>query len=360
MKDLFLHFNPPGAQHMDLSIAETSQQPLTKTLDLAENYSTFSVTNGSHCESLLSLKFNPVYQGPTFSYESLVNLTHLPSTFSYLGAIFLLIICFLCFYLISFCITTFLVMIVKDNKKTFQVTSFTTVLWGSFLSHWAEVHNLQPRVIYNHKLRSSLKVTVPLSERFAILFLSLVIINLGGMFYGSYCLTTNPLFTLTLSTAIWFGSVVALFKNFGSFSLPNLWKSKEMNYLKEELINYRGLFMARFFPAGTPLWLGPLIVPVEILSLFIRPLSMGVRIFANLVAGHTIMSLILLGLPFIRNAIILSSSFFLLKMNGVIPIGIIYSVYCTLFGFELAVAIVQAYVLTLLASTFYRESVELY
>lgn len=87
---------------------------------------------------------------------------------------------------------------------------------------------------------------------------------------------------------------------------------------------------------------------------------MGVRIFANLVAGHTIMSLILLGLPFIRNAIILSSSFFVFKMNGVIPIGVIYSVYCTLFGFELAVAIVQAYVLTLLASTFYRESVELY
>ena len=120
---------------MNLNTAETSQQPLTKTLDLAENYSTFIVTNGNHCEPLLSLKFNPVYQGPTFSYESLVNLTHLPSTFSYLGAIFLLIICLLCFYLISFCITTFLVMTVKNNKKTFQVTSFTSVLWGSFLSH---------------------------------------------------------------------------------------------------------------------------------------------------------------------------------------------------------------------------------
>ena len=120
---------------MNLNIAETSQHPLTKTLDLTENYSTFSVANGSYCEPLLSLKFNSVYQGPAFSYESLVNLTHLPSTFSYLGAIFLLIICFLCFYLISFCITTFLVMIVKNDEKTFQVTSFTAVLWGSFLSH---------------------------------------------------------------------------------------------------------------------------------------------------------------------------------------------------------------------------------
>ena len=135
MKDLFLHFNPPGTQHMNLNIAEASQQPLTKTLDLAENYSAFSVANGSYCQSPLSLKFNLVYQAPTFSYENLVNLTHLPSTFSYLGAIFLLIICFLCFYLISFCITTFLVMVVKSNKKTFQVTGFTAVLWSSFLSH---------------------------------------------------------------------------------------------------------------------------------------------------------------------------------------------------------------------------------
>ena len=60
MKDLFLHFNPPGTQHMNLNIAEASQQPLTKTLDLAENYSAFSVANGSYCQSPLSLKFNLV------------------------------------------------------------------------------------------------------------------------------------------------------------------------------------------------------------------------------------------------------------------------------------------------------------
>ena len=120
---------------MNLSVAETSQHPLTKTLDLAEDYSTFSVADSSYCEPLLNLKFNSVYQGPAFGYESLIKLTHLPSTVSYLGAIFLLIICFLCFYLISFCITTFLVMIVKNDEKTFQVTSFTNVLWGSFLNH---------------------------------------------------------------------------------------------------------------------------------------------------------------------------------------------------------------------------------
>lgn len=135
MKDLFLHFNPPGTQHMSLKNAEASQQLLTKTLDLGENYSTFSEANGGYYEPLLSLKFDLAYQSRSFNYENLVSLTNLPSTFSYLGTIFFLVLCFLCFYLISFCMTTFLVMIIKNNKKNLQVTNFTAVLWGSLLNH---------------------------------------------------------------------------------------------------------------------------------------------------------------------------------------------------------------------------------
>ena len=45
-------------------------------------------------------------------------------------------------------------------------------------------------------------------------------------------------------------------------------------------------FFRLFVPSGLPGWLLPLIVPIEILSYLIRPLTLAVRLFANMVAGH--------------------------------------------------------------------------
>ena len=48
-------------------------------------------------------------------------------------------------------------------------------------------------------------------------------------------------------------------------------------------------FLRLFVPAGVPWWLMPIIVPIELISYFIRPISHSVRLFANMMAGHTML-----------------------------------------------------------------------
>ena len=48
-------------------------------------------------------------------------------------------------------------------------------------------------------------------------------------------------------------------------------------------------FFTYFFPSGVPIALAPLLIPIEIISYFIRPISLSVRLFANMLAGHTMM-----------------------------------------------------------------------
>jgi len=113
--------------------------------------------------------------------------------------------------------------------------------------------------------------------------------------------------------------------------------------------NNLGIFnwFCNFFPAGTPLWLAPLIIPIEIISYCIRPISMGLRIAGNLIAGHIIMSLLIILLNII-NEINYSKLIFSSLL-------LIITFYNILFFFEICVAFIQAYVFSLLTSTFLKE-----
>src|SRR3546814_7621959 len=48
-------------------------------------------------------------------------------------------------------------------------------------------------------------------------------------------------------------------------------------------------FLGFFFPSGAPIYMAPLLIPIEILSYLSRPISLSVRLFANMMAGHTMM-----------------------------------------------------------------------
>ena len=61
-------------------------------------------------------------------------------------------------------------------------------------------------------------------------------------------------------------------------------------------------------PHGIPVWLLPLMIPVEILGLLTKPFALAVRLFANMIAGHTVI-LALIGLIFFMNTIICCSGF---------------------------------------------------
>ena len=87
-------------------------------------------------------------------------------------------------------------------------------------------------------------------------------------------------------------------------------------------------FFTYFVPQGAPMWLIPVMIPIEILSYFIRPLSLSVRLFANMVAGHVML------------AVIGGFVFALGIWAGWIPLAFV----TVLFGLELLIACLQAYV----------------
>jgi F-type H+-transporting ATPase subunit a len=102
-------------------------------------------------------------------------------------------------------------------------------------------------------------------------------------------------------------------------------------------------FFSFFLPEGTPWWLTPLVVPLEILSYFIRPVSLSIRLFANMMAGHTMLN-------------VFGSFVILLGVFGVLP----FAVNIALTLFEFLVAGLQAYVFTILTCLYLKDAIELH
>ena len=98
-----------------------------------------------------------------------------------------------------------------------------------------------------------------------------------------------------------------------------------------------------FRPPGVPLWLLPIIVPVEIVGIFIKPISLTVRLFANITAGHIIV------LSFI-------SLIFLFKAATIGIVAIPFALFISVL--ELLVALLQAYIFTLLSAMYIGGAVE--
>lgn len=90
-------------------------------------------------------------------------------------------------------------------------------------------------------------------------------------------------------------------------------------------------------PHGIPMWLLPIMIPVEILGLFTKPFALAIRLFANMTAGHIVI-LALLGLIFI------------LHTYFVVPVSVSFALF--IFLLEILVALIQAYIFTMLSSLF--------
>lgn len=88
---------------------------------------------------------------------------------------------------------------------------------------------------------------------------------------------------------------------------------------------------------GAPVWLAPIMIPIEILSIFIKPFALTIRLFANMTAGHVVL-LSLLGLLFYFKTLLIS------------PVIVGFSVFIYLV--ELLVAFIQAYIFTMLTAIF--------
>jgi F-type H+-transporting ATPase subunit a len=110
-------------------------------------------------------------------------------------------------------------------------------------------------------------------------------------------------------------------------------------------------FLKFFVPAGVPLWLLPLLVPIEIISYLSRPVSLSVRLFANMTAGHVMWEV------FAGFMLLLTASFGIFgAFASVLPLGL----NVALVALELLVAGLQAYVFAILTCLYLHDAVNMH
>jgi F-type H+-transporting ATPase subunit a len=108
-------------------------------------------------------------------------------------------------------------------------------------------------------------------------------------------------------------------------------------FLITQFSGNRNYWRHTFATPGVPLWLLPVMIPVEIIGIFSKPFALMIRLFANITAGHIIvLSLVCL--------------IFIFKSLGVAPVSILFVIFMD--SLELLVAFLQAYVFTLLSALF--------
>ena len=157
---------------------------------------------------------------------------------------------------------------------------------------------------------------------FFCIFFFIFIYNMIGLITYSFTVTAMLIATTTLSFSYVIGVNIIFIKKSG---------------LK---------FVKFFIPSDVPILLLPMIVCIEVISHLIKPVSLGVRLFANLMAGHCLLA-ILAG--FVIKIFIYFLHIF--KIIALIPLLVVYLV-CFL---ELGVAILQSYVFMIIGLIYYNE-----
>jgi len=109
------------------------------------------------------------------------------------------------------------------------------------------------------------------------------------------------------------------------------------------LVRHKLHFFSFFFPEGAPIYMAPILIPIEVLSYLARPVSLSIRLFANMMAGHTMMKVF--------------AMFTIARgVFGVAPLAI----NVALTAFEILVAVLQAYVFTILTCLYLRDAIHLH
>ena len=109
------------------------------------------------------------------------------------------------------------------------------------------------------------------------------------------------------------------------------------------IIKHRIKFFTFFIPSGVPIALMPILIPIEVISYFVRPISLSLRLFANMMAGHTMLK-------------VFASFTILLGFLGWAPLLLVI----ILTGFEIMIAVLQAYVFTILCCLYLNDAINLH
>ena len=151
------------------------------------------------------------------------------------------------------------------------------------------------------------------------LFMFLLFGNLLGLIPYAFTFTSHIIVTIALAGFIFAGTTLLA------------------------IIIHKHKFLTFFLPPGVPMWMAPLLVPIEIISYLARPISLSVRLFANMMAGHAILH-------------VFGGFVFTLGFFGFLPFAFIVALY----GLELLVAMLQAYVFAILTCLYIRDAIYLH
>lgn len=151
------------------------------------------------------------------------------------------------------------------------------------------------------------------------LFMFVLFANLLGMIPGSFTVTSHIIVTFALAGFI-----------FVAVTVIGIWRH-----------GFR--FLSLFFPHGAPWWTGIILIPVELVSYLSRPVSLSVRLFANMTVGHVLLKVI-------------AGFIALMGVFGIVP----FLFLIPLTALELGIAILQAYIFTILTCVYLHDALHLH
>ena len=152
------------------------------------------------------------------------------------------------------------------------------------------------------------------------IFMFVLIGNMVGMLPYSFTFTSHIIVTFALAAVVFVGVTILGFAKHG------------MN------------FFSFFVIPGLPWYMLPLLIPIEVISYLSRPISLSVRLFANMLAGHTLIkvfAMFVITMPF---------------YSGVLPLAFIVA----LTGLEILIAFLQAYVFAILTCLYINDALHLH
>jgi F-type H+-transporting ATPase subunit a len=154
----------------------------------------------------------------------------------------------------------------------------------------------------------------------ATLFLFILFSNLIGLIPGTYTVTSQIIVTAVFSCMV-----------YGLSLLIGFW----LHGIK---------FLGILIPPGTPGWLLPLMIPIELISQLARPISLAVRLFANMTAGHVMLAVL-----------------FSLTIGGGLLIGWLpFAFTVAIYGLEFGIAFIQAYIFSILTCVYLGDAFHLH
>jgi len=151
------------------------------------------------------------------------------------------------------------------------------------------------------------------------LFMFILFGNLLGMLPYSFTFTSHIIVTFALAMVVFIGVTVLAVAKHGMH------------------------FFSFFVPPGAPIAMWPLLIPIEVISYLSRPISLSVRLFANMLAGHTLLKVI-------------AGFIGLLGVFGILPFALVVA----LTGLEILIAFLQAYVFAILTCLYINDALHLH